>query len=1387
MSATKSFLKSARLAISSNDPDQAVYLCDSVIDDQDPENFMAHLLKGKALQILGKNEKALAAYQKSHEIEPENITPLKGILSIVREKEDYELFFDVLTKMVTLDASQMNLQHISQEARKYRSKFARKISTLEETYLRHMLPGDKLGDAIGELTQPLVDTLKSLVKIVASRELDSRTADLRKARMKIPANPSVVDLEKLDLAAWKHYETSDLANLYERLISVLDDKRREDVEQDLFNYKFEMLKVAPPNKKKEIRQQVFDMASGLVTVKRKLPLAYKVYFDWSDYQAVGDIDFLEVMDLVSMTTTGWPGVLFAFVQSERSPFPLERVNRYFEEHTKNTKKHKRKNAKKSKAKESGGADSELSVEDIAPFMARAKSGDSIIALRIAIGYYIEQKEYELALDSTHAAMKLLSESRRSTGLDLSHSRTDILLSLATIYTYHESPKNFGKALQIFDSVLKQDSENSRAKIGKALVILERGQYTEAFALLEEVIVHFPNNLQALMAKSWAQVKLGDYSEGRKGLTFIMTKTQEAGTTDVDLKATVLYRLGESYLMEVSSNQDADPATVSEYIKLAKSHLISSLKQSSTFSSPYTSLGRLYLEFLNDENRAIRCYYKAFELDAGETEAAKKIVSIFSEKMEWDMVKIVCERVLSSERTRHLLPTDEDPSWPYRALGCSCLENQDDVGAIEHFQNGLRLAPADVSSWIGLGEAYFARGRIEASAKVFGKALELDPESWQSSYMLAIVQSAVGEFDSSIEHLESFLGKHPDNMAALIGYIQILISKSQLDISGGFTGRAISSNVSAVKLLHSAFKVDPSSQRLWGLVGDCIRIFTQLQSHLVEAPLREIYNIIRDDSSLDNDSPSDLCLINYLQSQSSSSVEFTVALSIYAARRALSYLSPNSPKLLRSSLFFNMGLAYSDAFYILEDDTPIFLGTDSLTDRSIKALNKAINNEPNNADYWTALGNISLTKNARVVQHCFIKAATLSPRDPSIWTNLALLSLFYGDLSFAKEAFARAQSIAPENGTSWTGNALLAEVSGNTELSKKLYTHAMVLSNGRTPLSMLLYGLSVAKGVVSADSKNSVLVQEINFASFAMISYLKYYPQDRLALSITTMILERVKDYERGIDLGKQLCEVLEIEYTKSENDTTLENFAEAKALLARLYLGAGNYELAIEEAEASLGVAEAAQVELPKVVLTAHSVLGLSLFFTSRFVESLEQFRLCLNLSKDSSQIVVLISQILCALDEEETKQAAMDELFQNIENNGTSLLVIMTLAAISVIENYEDYMVAIKEELETLPLQLLIDDKGRHVPMLVSEINKRFNQHENHLQKFAFFFPSDVTVWTNLDASMASSTASGSISLGSAELSKVLIKTGYLRQIQRGIFLNPQSSTGYKALRGCI
>ena len=80
----------------------------------------------------------------------------------------------------------------------------------------------------------------------------------------------------------------------------------------------------------------------------------------------------------------------------------------------------------------------------------------------------------------------------------------------------------------------------------------------------------------------------------------------------------------------------------------------------------------YLEAASppDPNRASKCFQKAFELDATQADAARRLAESFAEENEWDLVEVVARRTIEGEGGNEQVASKHLPinSWAWKSLG-----------------------------------------------------------------------------------------------------------------------------------------------------------------------------------------------------------------------------------------------------------------------------------------------------------------------------------------------------------------------------------------------------------------------------------------------------------------------------------------------------------------------------------------------------------------------------------------------------------------------------------------------------------------------------------------------------------------------------------------------
>lgn len=1382
----KQQLKSAKTAIERGDPELALEYVDDALD-LDKNCYFAYIFQGKSYQLLSQIENATKSFEKAVKIEPANLLGWKGYFQVAKSQDNYKKFFDVLTRYLeVLIDQEVGIGETIKEVYNYLNAHRYQADTeLHEMFLRAILPGTKLGELLdGAMGKP-DETLKKLITLTKNSEAHEVRESMAKEKLKMPRVLTPQLKAQLNDFEWSIRLRYNLCQLYDDFLNYCqDDDLRREYESEYLRYKYEILRVSP--EKLQLLQEIKVMCEDMVLINTDDLFAWTLHLDLADLKTLADLDEATVLKFIAkFENEGLGHVLLAFSMSELCPFDKEKVKSV---RLKNIQLRESTPAPDGEELQADiietdeATDALVSPSEILELMQSgyAKTTNSMLAHRIICSYYIHLQEYEIASGKCTVAIRQLAELQRTYGINLVNCKEDILCVLATVYTYHEAPKNFARALQLYDRILSDNPENKDALIGKGLILLEKHELAEANSMLESVVERFPNDWRALSELGWCKVLLEEFESGRSILAKALENVKGTSLNTLEARASVQWRLAKSYLLE---QPVADGA-----VKLAFDLLIQSLKDSKNYAPSFSLLGVIYNDHYNDKARAQKCFYKAFELDVAEITAAKYLVTELAEKNEWEVTEILCKRVVTSEKSRRILFSplhdDLDKSWPYRVLGCSALNKQDDAKAIEWFQTALRMQAMDIQCWIGLGEAYFNCGRIDAAIKVFQHTTKTDPDLWVNFYFLGLAVCEVGDYVDGISILKKALDMSPGEECVLNALYEKSIDQSRQLLLGGFIGRTLEVNKFAIETIHEVAQKNFESQSLWKALSECLRLVTQVQLNIEQFPIDLVVEILSK-VSVDEDKQfsTETALSLFKEGKQTDAIAL---LQIHAASAAIAVFPKKVSKFLRSMAYFNLGLAYLDAFH-LDDERQAWL-----RDGAVASIKKAIHIEGGNAQYWIALGNAYVSLNPQIAQHCFIKASVLDLRDTQVWTNLAALYLRYGDTQLAKEAFDRATSLAPDQGVSWLGNALTAEVEGDKKTASRLTSHAYVLSNGRSPLAQLCYALSVVTQRIgsSKDAREVEAAQEFSIANFAIQCFLKMQPNNETGLKLALLLSERCHTYNTSVDIAQRLCNLLEKRYEVSESLSVLLEFAKAKTQLARVCLALEDYANAIDHAQFTIDIlADEDQTnEVRTAVLSSRIVIGLSFFFNNQFRDALEELKVILSKHSLSHRAVTLVAQVLFAYNTTETKQAAVDQLFSYIEENGSLLMVVLTLGAISVVDNLEDYFEPIKEELEGLPLSELVGDTSRLVPQLLSEISSKISGKDRSKvwQKFALLFPHDYSIWKHLSANVALSAALLSDSKRSAiEVARAYVSKGTRREIQRSLLLCADLEIARSALIG--
>lgn len=1315
----KKTLKESKAALDRNDPEEALDYIKKAIEI-DSECYFAYVFRGKAYQLMDNAASAAAAFKRATTIQPDDLLGWKGYLQVLSKLLDYPQYLEVFEQYVNvlLEQDKPTAPAVKDLYNYLHSHGMKGDKKLRLQYLRSVAPGLRLQELLGSAVGTPIKNLEELISAV--KEDEKTKYQNQKRTISIGKKSQTTD-------EWSHRKDSELPLLYEALLNICDDdEKRRSTEEELFKFLYALLKVAPAAEKPALLERLSVLCSDMVVVGSPCVAAWNLLLDLQDPETIGAYDELLVFEYIQrFPEEGLSVMLYLYLMSDFGPFNRERLQELVQvEHTDGDPE--------------DGEHSGLLPADIVLLMASGYSlaENSVLAQRLMSVYLVEVRDYGEAEKVCGLAVSHLAKLLKQYGIQPANAKQDCLCSLATVFTYHEAPKNFTRALLLYAHILEKSPDNKQALLGKGRILLEQGSLDKARRVLELLVEKHPLDTAALLELGWCETRMQAFDKGIERLSEALKTIEGTSAALFEQRATAKCKLAQTYLQ-----RSADPDSVDTARRL----LEEALEDCSTHAPAYTELGMVYEDHVGAVGSAQKCYFKAFELDPGELVAARRLVAGLALQKEWEVAEVLCKRVVLTERSRRLLLSsvydEPDRLWPYRVLGCAALNAQDDAKAVEWFQTALRTRASDTDAWIGLGEAYYNSGRVEAAIKVFAHARK-SSDSWLVHYMLGLSLCEIGNFTDGTAALQAAhaASKQACVVAALY---ELCVAHAASLHKLGLLGRALHTNRQALAWIAQAAQRSRHSQKLWRALIDGLALFAAAPLENDQLDVLQLLGVF-----------GDLPVGDDRFSVASAKAGDTVAVAaVLAARAAVHVLPKKASRYMRSVAHYNLGLAY------------LRCGERGL---AVESLKTAISCELGNGLFWNALG-VAYADNAAVAQHCFIKASAHDAHDGTAWSNLGALYLKHGDAVVAHEAFQRAVATAPEQPLPWLGSAFSVLNASALHNQSSLLTHAYVLSKTELPLAKLCYARDVVARRVGHgfDTLDIEAAQEVSIAHFAIQGFLKEQPSHQQALALALALSERCQTASITLDVGHRILELLAGSGAKT---------AHVRALMARAYLAQKDYDAAVEYADA------AGDVDDTRLHMSVRITVGLALFFSGRYTEALEELQGVLE--RGLARGVVLVAQVLFALGEPETKQAAIDELFAHIEEHGAQLAAVLTLGAISVVEDLSEYHEAIKEELESLPLAALQGDTLRAVPRLLAELAARLQLGDAVWQRFALLFPHDYRVWRHLSRDGALEAAQLSASkLTAGEIAEAYFEKGTVRHVQRSLLMDAQNSAAREAL----
>nr|XP_019045775.1 superkiller protein 3 [Kwoniella bestiolae CBS 10118]OCF24705.1 superkiller protein 3 [Kwoniella bestiolae CBS 10118] len=933
---------------------------------------------------------------------------------------------------------------------------------------------------------------------------------------------------------------------------------------------------------------------------------------------------------------------------------------------------------------------------------------SIFAHRVIARISLQEEDWANAIAFGDKAKALVKELENERGITLPNVRASLDTTLGLACVPYFAPKHHPRAIRLLDGVLKGYPDNKEARFARARIHQAAGKWSYARKEFQTLIDAGGDEKDVVAAKEelgWCLVNEGELEKGREILEEVVEirdarNEQEGKDDEAYQRARAWCRLGRTEWMIGVDDESRQHA---------EEWFMASIRALPTFPSSYTSLGICYSSATPpDQERALKCFQKAFELDATETEAAHRLAVGYANEDEWSLVRTIAMRVMEGEGGLDGVAGGEvmnakgrfapQNGWAWKALGSTEVHYKNYAKAAQAYQIALRGDPTDVSMWVLLGESYVKCGRHIAGLKTLNHALELQSDNWRAYFNIGDTQSQLGAFDKAIEAYEKVLSLTETREIGIIAALaEANLSLGRQTAAGGFRQRSRNALHAAIRLATEVLK-DGRSHRAWAwkTIGDATFELSNQESSIEEALASSeviqpvLQHLVEDDTDRRSQVEGLGHAANLLQS--SPDLEYTLETSIFAfAYRA--YLLKNEPRVADPALYDFASSLHTLALRLPDGDNKT-----SCLKAAIAAIRLALERDAGDERLWNALGVICGTAGPQVAQHAFVVSLELYSKDPIVWANLGYLYLRLDDRELANQCFLKSQITDPDYAPAWFGQGMLAERNGDKQNAKALYSHSVTLSAGSLLEADLALAIATLERFLVPGGQ--IDINLLHQPAFALRHYCHQRPNDFAAAHLYAMICERLGLADEAATSLERAAAVLEEDFERTESADIESRYAIALCNLGRVQLAAKKYQASLDTLnncwELISGSADGIIASLkPQCRL----LQGLVHYWLGQIDESLEAFQNALDEAaasqdlKTKEEVAVLLSRTLWGLGGDDAKETAKSNLMECLSQEKPSLKVISTLAAIAVISSDPDLVEAAISELSSRPVESRIKE----------------------------------------------------------------------------------------------
>ena len=1408
--ASKGALKAIKASIDSNDFTTAVENAAALVRT-DPKNYTGLLFLGFARDKLNQYDAAEQAYHLAAKLKPADPQVLKGLITLFEKQGSAKIaqYHDAVVLLAQLYAENDDRDQCQSVVDKY-ELFAKKHGSKQQ--YRHalelLLPTSPLYNTLeGRVPQPSHTYLR-ILESAEAEEKDWINTQIGERRTRLGAKIDQVT-QQVRCEAINKFRMEEI---YVELINwTTDDDERHRLEEELLQRAYDNLLPLPAESKASQRDKVLNIANGMVIIRHPFAFAWKIAMDW--------------VDADSLTEWDTP-VFYAFMEQ----FPEEGLTKVLRAHLASDDS-SGSQTPALPAEEAVTADLtvRLSESDRLILMTEGIEDcpESLLAHRIMSETYLRLEEYESAADVARKAQKLHLQAVSRFGLELQNSLDAVNVCLGDALIYYQSPRHHAEATVLFHQILQRKPLLTAPLVGIGLILEEDEDYADAVKFLARAAERDPDNIRIRVELAWCRARNGALVNGLEELQIILKNVVESEESTLPLQAEVLYRIAfcKWHLDPTSSARRDRNGPYRD--------LIAAVKANSSFAPAYTLLGIYFQDYTKSKQRARVALQKAFELSTSELQAAERLAKIFADTSEWDLVELVAQRVVSSGKARPAPGSKKQAlSWPYAALGVVQMNKQQYSQSVVSFQAALRISPLDYHAWVGLGESYHNSGRYVAAARTFVKAESLDhgltvEQTWFAKYMLANVQREMGAFDDAIKGYQEVLSIAKNELGVMVALLQTMAENSRAKLELGMYGESIALGLKTLQIAQDTARLRTDVFNLWKATADA---FSVLSACIAAARTSDIttmtdslslleVNLEEAEFSLlqDSDRVTLGDLVGVVDESPLSAGKTALLAAILASKRGIYACASDIHA--QASAWFNLGWAEYQAFFSLGS----LLQTDGkklqrFLKAAMRCFKKAIELESGNAEYWNALGVVTMVLNPKVSQHSFVRSLHLNEHSSRTWTNIGALYLLNDGYELANEAFTRAQSSDPEYSPAWIGQGLLATLYGNLKEARGLFIHAFEISAADSVPAKRQYGMAAFDHLSRHPLKSNITIDLLQ-PLFALRQLAHQAPSDPPFIHLLALFAERVESFEEAAE--KSFASTLKAVQGPT-SDEQLPRKLQANADMARSYLASGRYEDALEHSEKALessGFGAQHSEPTRKWRLSAHLTKGLAHFHLKMYQDAITALDLAREESNDNPDTICMLAQLHWARGGDDGPETATDLLFSSIERHPDHVPSVILLAVIGLLNGDDDILEAVEDDLKALRVndKVGVQDQMRVAHVLGSLLACQHassdavgNEEEEGLNMIAvadatksvMLAPTQPQGWSELaeavvmdeeayPAEMALVNATRQVPPGGAltadEYAGVLAKTGRRRDALRSAVVAPWREDGWAGLVGSV